>query len=328
MIRWLSIIVVTYMLAALTWWTVLLHTSQTELTQARERTLQLEYDKVFGVTGFDISKTPELAQLKAEQQSFYWMIHGEALVFAIALVLGIFYLYRMYKKELAVASQQKNFLLSITHELNSPLTTIKLVLETLKKRVLKPEQIQQLSYNGLEETHRLESLVDKLLFGAKLESSYSFHLEPTDLHLLLVEIVTRYRQQFEENTFTLNTKPNIISDVDREAIIIMINNLIENAIKYSPPKSEIKISLQSQNDKATIAVSDTGIGLSKKDIPYIFDQFYRSGSEETRKTKGTGMGLYICQQIAKAHNSTLKAKSIEEDKGSIFWLDLMLSVSN
>jgi len=121
MIRWLSIIVVIYMLAALTWWTVLLHRGQAKLTEAKERILQLEYDRVYGVHDFDI------------------------IVFAIALILGIFYLYRLYKKELSVASQQKNFLLSITHELNSPLTSIKLVFETLRKRVLGAEHVQTLS---------------------------------------------------------------------------------------------------------------------------------------------------------------------------------------
>jgi len=242
MIRWLSIIVVIYMLAALTWWTVLLHRGQTKLTEAKERILQLEYDRVYGVKNFDISQLSDLEDIRAEQTSFQYMIHGEALVFALALILGIFYLYRLYRKELSIASQQKNFLLSITHELNSPLTSIKLVFETLKKRVLGTEHVQTLSTNGLEETHRLQT--------------------------------------------------------------------------------EIHVSLTKHKDKAVIAVSDQGVGVDKKDLPYIFDQFYRSGSEETRTTKGTGIGLYISQQIAKAHNSKLNVKVGPNQKGSEFYLEL------
>lgn len=322
MIRWLSIIVVIYMLAALTWWTVLLHRGQAKLTEAKERILQLEYDRVYGVHDFDITQLSELQDIRAEQTSFQYMIHGEALVFAIALILGIFYLYRLYKKELSVASQQKNFLLSITHELNSPLTSIKLVFETLRKRVLGAEHVQTLSTNGLEETHRLESLVDKLLFGAKLESSYSFNLEETDLNRFLHVIVSRYQQQFPQYTFTLDTDASIIKAIDNEAMTIMVNNLIENAMKYSPQQTEILISLEEKSDKARISVSDQGIGVNKKDLPHIFDQFYRSGSEETRTTKGTGIGLYISQQIAKAHHSKLNVKGGPNNKGSEFYLEL------
>lgn len=322
MMRWLSTIVVIYMLAALTWWTVLLHRGQTKLTEAKERILQLEYDRVYGVKDFDINQLSDLQDIRAEQTSFHYMIHGEALVFALALILGIFYLYRLYKKELSIASQQKNFLLSITHELNSPLTSIKLVFETLKKRMLSTEHIQTLSTNGLEETLRLESLVDKLLFGAKLESSYSFNLENIDLNRLLDGIVSRYQQQFANYTYTLDTDTSVIKKIDKEAMTIMINNLIENAMKYSPEHSEIYISLTEKNDKAIISVTDQGVGVNKKDLPFIFDQFYRSGSEETRTTKGTGIGLYISQQIAKAHNSVLNVKEGKDGIGSQFYLEL------
>lgn len=322
MIRWLSIVVVVYMLAALTWWTVLLHRGQTALSQAKEKILQLQYDRVYGVKDFDIAQLSELQDIQAERTSFHYMIHGEALVFAIALILGIFYLYRLYKKELSVASQQKNFLLSITHELNSPLTSIKLVFETLKRRVLGTEQVQTLSSNGLEETNRLESLVDKLLFGAKLESSYSFHMEESDLNRFLDGIVSRYQQQFTNYTFTLDTDTSITRAIDKEAITIMINNLIENAIKYSPQHTEININLTENNGKALISVVDQGVGVDKRDMPFIFDQFYRSGSEETRTTKGTGIGLYISQQIAKAHNSKLNVKAGKNGKGSEFYLEL------
>ena len=322
MIRWLSIVVVFYMLAALTWWTVLLHRGQNELSEAKEKILQLQYDNIYGVKDFDISQLSELQDLQTERTSFHYMIHGEALVFTIALILGIFYLYRLYKKEISVASQQKNFLLSITHELNSPLTSIKLVFETLKRRALGTDQVQTLSSNGLEETNRLESLVDKLLFGAKLESSYSFHMEESDLNRFLDEIVSRYQQQFTNYTFTLDTDTRITKAIDKEAITIMMNNLIENAIKYSSKNTEISINLRENNGKAIISVIDQGVGVSKKDLAYIFDQFYRSGSEETRTTKGTGIGLYISQQIAKAHKSKLHVKAGKNGKGSEFFLEL------
>ena len=322
MIRWLSIVVVVYMLAALTWWTLLLHRGQTALLNAREKILQLQYNRVYGVEDFDITQLSELQDIQAERTSFQFMINGEALVFAIALILGIFYLYKLYKKEISVASQQKNFLLSITHELNSPLTSIKLVFETLKRRILDTKQIQTLSSNGLDETNRLESLVDKLLFGAKLESSYSFHMEESDLNRFLTDIVSRYQQQFTNFTFTLESNTRITRAIDKEAITIMINNLIENAMKYSPQHTEIKINLTENNGKAKISVVDQGVGVDKQDVPFIFDQFYRSGSEETRTTKGTGIGLYISQQIVKAHNSKLNVKVGENGKGSEFYLEL------
>lgn len=321
MIRWLSIIVVTYMLAALTWWTYLLYRSHYDLTESRLRQIQLEYDLVYGVKDFDLSQMPELAQIKQANTQFQYMIFGEAFVFGLALILGIYYLYRLYKKELAVASQQKNFLLSITHELKSPITSIKLVLETLKKRVLSTDKVQMLSDNGLEETERLSSLVESLLFSAKVESGHEFDLQATNLSNLVSNIAQRYITQHEERYFHTQIDSDIVHDIDAGAMEMMINNLIDNALKYSKKEQPITISLEHKAEKIYLAISDEGKGISKEEKSLIFKKFYRTGSEETRTSQGTGIGLYIAQHIAMAHKSRLRIKD-NEPSGSIFYLEL------
>lgn len=321
MIRWFSFVVVGYMLAALTWWTVLLYRSHNDLTDAKLKVIQLEYDLVYGVKDFDLSQMPELAQIKQANTHFQYMIFGEALVFMLALILGIYYLYKLYKKELAVADQQKNFLLSITHELKSPLTSIKLVLETLKKRTLGTDQVKMLSDNGLEETDRLSDLVETLLFSAKVESGHEFDIQETDISLLLNRIFKRYEQQYSQYRIHNHIDPDLIGQADPGALEMMMNNLLDNAIKYSPKQSEISISAFEKGKQIKIAVADTGKGVAKEDKALIFNKFYRSGSEETRTTKGTGIGLYIAQCIASAHGNTLKVKD-NEPKGSIFYFDI------
>ncbi|MES2395124.1 MAG: ATP-binding protein, partial [Bacteroidota bacterium] len=112
-------------------------------------------------------------------------------------------------------------------------------------------------------------------------------------------------------------EPNIYMDIDRTNFPSIILNLFENAVKYSPEDSTIVVSLKKQNQKIILSVADQGIGISDKEKETIFQRFYRSGNEETRKTKGTGLGLYIVDYLVKQHNGTINVKN-NTPKGSVF----------
>jgi len=229
---------------------------------------------------------------------------------------------RGYNKEIVVANQQRNFLLSITHELKSPLSSIRLILETFQKRALKPEQREKFTNSALQETDRLTTLVNDLLLAAKIETTYQPLKEPIPLTDSVRDIVSKLKIKFPEAQFTVDSQPaDIFIEGDRLGITSTLINLIENALKYSPKPATIDVSLKATDTQVTIDVADQGLGINDKEKKKVFEKFYRVGSEDTRKTKGTGLGLFIVNEIIKAHQGNITILD-NEPKGSRFRIEL------
>ncbi|MFT6319411.1 MAG: signal transduction histidine kinase [Granulosicoccus sp.] len=263
--------------------------------------------------------TKNYLELTKKYQRQEWMIFGEASVFIISLVIGIWLINRGYNKEIEIAHQRRNFLLSITHELKSPIASIRLVLETFLKRKLKPEQFERFGKNAIKDSERLNELVNNLLFAAKLETAYQPHLQPIHLDELTTDLVDSLSEKFPNVIFTKNIQNEISSfEGDQNGMVSIITNLIENAVKYNfTEHPKIEINLVDQNEKITLEISDNGIGISDKEKKKIFERFYRVGNEDTRTTKGTGLGLYIVSQIVKAHQGKITVAN-NHPKGTIF----------
>lgn len=247
------------------------------------------------------------------------MISGEGIVFIGVLLLGIFQIRKTFKREEELSQQQQNFLLSVTHELKSPIASTKLQLQTLQKHELNREKQKEILANAINDTDRLNNLVENMLLAAKIENSvYLLHKEKYNLSEYITEGMNQTIQSFQyKQKVELNIEPNIYMDIDRTNFPSIILNLFENAVKYSPEDSTIVLSLKKQNQKIILSVADQGIGITDKEKGTIFQRFYRSGNEETRKTKGTGLGLYIVDYLVKQHNGTITVKN-NTPKGSIF----------
>lgn len=247
------------------------------------------------------------------------MISGEGIVFMGVLLLGIFQIRKTFKREAELSQQQQNFLLSVTHELKSPIASTKLQLQTLQKHELNREKQKEILANAINDTDRLNNLVENMLLAAKIENNvYLLHKENYNLSEYITEGMNQTIQSFQyKQKVELNIEPNIYMDIDRTNFPSIILNLFENAVKYSPEDSTIVVSLKKQNQKIILSVADQGTGISDKEKETIFQRFYRSGNEETRKTKGTGLGLYIVDYLVKQHNGTITVKN-NTPKGSIF----------
>jgi signal transduction histidine kinase len=247
------------------------------------------------------------------------MILGEGSVFLIILLVGIYFFQRTIKKESEFHQQQQNFLLSVTHELKSPLAAIKLVLQTLVKRDLTKDKRDQLIGNSIEDVGRLDDLVENMLLATRIENnSYSYPKELFDFSELVKSIFDRAIIT-SENTrnFQQLIEENISIMGDRFALGSLINNIIENAIKYSPTGAAIQVQLYQQTNKVFFIVADQGVGIPTSERQKIFQKFYRSGNELTRKNKGTGLGLFIVAQVAKNHQAKVLVSN-NQPKGTIF----------
>ena len=318
-LRMLSYAVILYLILAFTWWSVLLFIKNRDAFRAKAELLQL-------VTAAEGRYPTEEAFLQsppylALQDKYYrqeWMILGEAAVFVVTLIIGIWLINRGYNKEILATRQRRNFLLSITHELKSPIASIRLVLETLRKRQLPADKADQLQDSAIKEVDRLNKLVNDLLLSARLETAYRPVFEEVDLTQLLREVADSMERRFPGAHLHLQTEEAVLLPrADRLGLTSVIQNLIENAIKYSEGPARIALELSRDNREVLFAVADQGIGIPDREKERIFDKFYRVGNEDTRKTKGTGLGLYIVRQIVLAHHGRIEV-SDNQPQGTIF----------
>jgi len=247
------------------------------------------------------------------------MIMGEGAIFLLIFLTGAYYLQRTLKKERKLHEQQKNFLLSVTHELKSPLASIKLYLQTILKRDLDKAQINNFLNNSLKDIERLDDLVENMLIATRIENhSYTFPKEEFNFSELVKSVASRLQiHSCSSQTIACDIQPNVKLTGDKFALTLVVSNLVENAVKYSPPCAEIRVKLKEKNNIAQLAVEDKGIGINDEEKLRIFDKFYRVGSEETRKTKGTGLGLYIVKQVLEKHKAYIKVKN-NKPTGTIF----------
>ncbi|SER42448.1 sensor histidine kinase [Neolewinella agarilytica] len=313
--------IIAYMLLAFGWWSVLLLRMNESAHEARvnELAYRLAVQRQIEEPA-DFRQTEQYFRLTEEFERQQFMILGEAVLLILSLAGGIYLLYRSLKQEISAAEQQRNFLLSITHELKSPLAGIRLILETFQRRKeLKPEIQQKLSTNALAETDRLTALVNDLLLSAKLENVFDINPEEIDLGGLIHEAADRVAMKYKTAQLHVDIEPDLPKVIgDRLGLTSVAVNLLENAAKYSQPNPVIHTSLQRGGTSEVVwEVSDNGIGVPDREKKRVFTKFYRVGSEDTRTTKGTGLGLFIVRQLVEKHKGQLELLD-NEPKGTTF----------
>jgi signal transduction histidine kinase len=313
------------MLLAFTWWSVLLYTKNKDAFAAKAEFMKLVMIAEHKIHNPDeFLETADYQLLASKYKRQEWMILGEAIVFVLSLVLAIWFINRGYNKEMKAAQQRRNFLLSITHELKSPIASIKLILQTFQKRVLQKEQQNKFTDSAIKEADRLNNLVNDLLLAAKIETTYQLNIEEVDLSLLIENLIKNLSVKFPDVNFEFEpSEPHLLMYCDKLGMTSVIINLLENAVKYSPVPAKITVNLNRSDDKVALEIADQGIGIADTEKKKIFEQFYRIGSEDTRKTKGTGLGLFIVKEVVKAHQGLIKVLD-NQPHGSIFRILLPL----
>ena len=318
-LRVLTLSIIAYMLLAFAWWSVLLFLKNNDAFEAKARLLEVGMVAEQRITSAaDFKETPEYLELYEQYNSDSLQIFGEAVVFIITLVLGVYLVNRSYRKEVEAARQQRNFLLSITHELKSPLAGIRLALETFQRRTLLAEQREQLTTSALAETTRLTTLVEDLLLSAKLDTQYEPNLEPLDLAELGRDWIARLSLKYPHIQFVLTLEGeefNVLAD--RYGISSVLSNLLENAVKYLGEGHRIELVVCERGSDVNVEVRDGGVGIPDEEKEKVLEKFYRVGNEDTRSTKGTGLGLYIVNQVVHAHNGEVSLRD-NTPKGTVF----------
>jgi signal transduction histidine kinase len=247
------------------------------------------------------------------------------------LIFGLIFTTRAVTHELELAKMKSDFVSTISHEFKSPLTSILQLAVMLKTKRVPSEARRQRYYDVLvEQSERLSLLIDNILDFTKMEEGKEkFGFEIIDIGELLREIVATIQDRVRHEGFIIQTK---ISDplpsikVDRRSLSQAINNLIDNAIKYSSKVKQVYVHAFTEKHHLIIAIQDFGIGIKKEETNKVFERFYRGGDELTRKVKGSGLGLTLVKQIVEAHHGTIQVES-ESERGSTFSIKLPLPLT-
>lgn len=267
-----------------------------------------------------IELTEEIESVKGSISKRVFMIIGEGLVFFLILLIGLWKIRSSIKKELKLQANQNNFLLSVTHELKTPIAANKLYLQTIQKRDLDAEKRNELLEKAVKENIRLEKMIDNILNATRLENKkMQIHKVETDANELIVGIAQRFNKIASKNAIVVEGSFRQPLQIDSFIIETILNNLVENALKYAGSDSAIIIAINDELD--TIQVKDNGPGIASAEQMDVFKKFYRSGNEETRTQKGSGLGLFIASEFARIHGGKLSYHS-NHPTGAIFELKL------
>ena len=305
-------IMLAYIIAALVFWFITLNNQNIEMSELKKQ-------------GFINNKTNYQAQvlkIEEDKQRKIKQYAGEGTTFLLVIVAGAIFFYKAVKRQLKISQEQQNFMMAITHELKTPIAVAKLNLETIQKRKLDEAQQQRLLHNTLQETNRLDALCNNMLISSQIEAGgYRVEQEELDLYVLVNNCANDFITRFPQRIIEKNIQEAVYIKGDTVLMQIAINNLLENALKYSPKNMSITIELTAIADTAQLQIIDSGPGIEEKEKKKIFDKFYRLGNEATKRAKGTGLGLYLTRKIIYNHGGNIFVLNNPKG-GSIFTIQL------
>lgn len=297
-------VVFAYIIAFTLWWAYLLYAKNEAAYKENVELQAIRFHQTNADTNYQDTAEYQKSYSKYKRQKF--MILSEGLAFLALMLIGLMRVRKVFLQEIQLAEQQKNFMLSITHELKSPLSSIKLSLQTMGKHKLEADKSELLITNSLSDIDRLDSLIDNILFAAKIERNETGF---SDVETNISELTSHIAQKFSHNKKSIvieaEIQPGIYMLIDSMAFISLITNLLENALKYSDDKQQVKLKLFTSNSSIILSITDKGLGVPDEFKAKIFEKFYRIGNEETRTTKGTGLGLYIVKRIVEIYKGAI-----------------------
>ncbi len=299
----------TYVVAALVFWFIALNQQNIELSRYRLDMIDAN-DKKYD---HEVRNIYEAKRRKTAQYL------GEGITFFLLIVAGAVFVFRAIKRQLYQSQQQQHFMMAITHELKTPIAVTKLNLETLQKRTLNQEQQQKLISSTIQEADRLNALCNNMLLTSQIEGGgYNIIKEKINLAELAKACAHDFIIRYPVRKIQTNIEDEIFVTGDKMLLQLAVNNLLDNAIKYSRKDDIVLLSIDAEKNLAKLRVSDEGPGILPSDKNKIFEKYYRSAN---RQTKGTGLGLYLTKKIVEQHNGSINVTD-NLPHGSIFEISL------
>lgn len=267
----------------------------------------------------------ERLRTQVEMEGFDWLPLIEGGILLALILAGATIIFIYWNKQHRLNRMQRAFVSNVTHELKSPVASIQLALETMAIRDLTDDRKKEYIDMMLDDTERLTILIDRILGAARIEKKRNrYKLETINIRHFLNEVLEEDRHLYEKDghVIVLEKGRDSMVAVDRPAMRIVMNNLLENAARYSPPDTKIHLKLHRDIRSCRLDVIDSGCGISSKDLKSIFKMFWRSSEDQNSRVRGTGLGLYIVQNIMRDHGGKVWASSPGIGRGAVFSLRL------
>jgi len=282
-----------------------------------------------GYPGYGVTIRPgRLEHLQAQRRASIRMFAAEGTTFLCILMAGTALILRSVRREMQLMRQQANFLSAVTHELKSPLASIRLFIETLELRDPPPEKRARFLANMHADVDRLEGLVNNILAVARLDSGrFVVHMDRGDLGRDVADVVQALGKDPSQRRLSVDLAlPDqpLHARYDLGVLKTVLRNLLDNAAKYGGADQPVHVTVARQGDWATIEVRDQGIGLAAEECEKIFQKFYRVGEEMVRQTEGTGLGLYLARELVRQLGGSITAESPGVGRGTSFRVTLPL----
>lgn len=306
-----------YVIAAIVFWGKKLDNQSERIYYYEIQALNQEFDSLEQYEIYRAEKKKIDRRLNRRKGQFT----GEGATFLIIILLGAGIVYTTVRGRNRLAQQQTNFILSITHELKSPIAAIKLNLQTLLRPKLKEEARESLINRSVVEANRLDDLCNNLLLASQMEDK---HFKPSSERINfthLVEEAVQVTEARQKETIRRELQEELFTVGDTLLWRLVVSNLLENAFKYGRSEEPISITLEEQEEQLVLSIKDQGSGIPDIEKTKIFKKFYRVGNENARKTKGTGLGLYLTERIIHSFNGSISVRD-NEPQGSIFEVSL------
>jgi signal transduction histidine kinase len=278
----------------------------------REAALERSYEEEFPAWRLIVYKKPasELMSIGRRRAALQYILLGFSL---LALLVGTFTLFGGLNKERHTVKMKSNFLSAVSHELKTPLTAIRMFAEMLATgRQAQEEKRQQYAHRIGEEAERLQGMIEGILNYTRLEEKPdALRFRDVDLSTVAGETATLLSGAFAQAgiRLTVQLAPTAPLRADYDALRSVAQNLLENALKYSRPHTEVTLEVLDFPREAVLRVADQGIGIPTSEQKRIFERFYRAGDEMTRKARGSGLGLALVKKIVDAHRGAIKVNS-------------------
>lgn len=309
-----------YIVAALIFWGFSLQQQSERIYEQEMISLRQKVDSLQQPETF-IAKKQQLEDKRNRRRSQYL---GEGSSFLLVILIGAAVVYSSFRRSIRLSKQQNNFMLAVTHELKSPIAAVKLNLQTLEKYQLDEEKKSMLIDRTIKESSRLNDLCNNMLLASQIEGKqYQSTKERLSFAELAEQVVADYSARYPGRFIgDFDSAPeDVFVQGDRLMLQMTLNNLLENAVKYAPADKPVVVRLTVTNQCAVLQVKDEGIGIPDEEKAKVFRKFYRVGNENTRRTKGTGLGLYLVKKIVTGHKGKIMVKD-NQPQGTCFELQL------
>lgn len=252
-----------------------------------------------------------------------WVILVEGLLLLVAILVGVYVIFLFWSRQSALLREQKLFISQVTHELKSPLASLQLHLETIRRHQPPPERMAAFLETMMGDAARLNGLIDNLLSASRVEQkNWALHLQPTDLSAF-VERYFRPRQFTlpRAGKLTLEIDSGLHAMIDRDAMETVFRNLLENAILYSDGPPDITVRLHGKVGNCLFEIADQGRGIEVAHQRKIFNMFYRV-RRRNENIRGSGLGLFIVRANILQHGGQISVESTGTGKGTTFRITL------